>query len=143
MLHNDCAYSQSNMSVHLLHLSQQSRDERGLASSNMTHHCHQLTWLDVQVDTGTNKIQILPNWIVTLFTICNFSSDLTTESTHELCVLTYSLRLGLSIVSHVNVPSLTVTESFSGGCGHKQHVNTSSTIIHWCMQQSITQCIAQ
>ena len=34
-----------SMSAMFLHLSEQCLDEGGLASSNLTHHSHQLTWL--------------------------------------------------------------------------------------------------
>ena len=43
---------QCNVSTMFLHLSKQCLDEGRLASSNLTHHSHQLTWLHLKVQTA-------------------------------------------------------------------------------------------
>ena len=43
------------MSAMFLHLSQQCLDEGGLASSNLTHHSHQMPWLHSQVQAVVLK----------------------------------------------------------------------------------------
>ena len=43
------------MSTHLFHFSKKSRDEWRLASTHMTYHRHQLTWLNVEVDAGVEE----------------------------------------------------------------------------------------
>ena len=44
-------YPECNISAMFLHLSQECLDEGGLASSNLTHHSYQLTWLHMKINT--------------------------------------------------------------------------------------------
>ena len=54
-------YFQTNLkgdiSAMFLHLSKQCLYEGGLASSNLTHHSHQLTWLHSKVQTEDSNRQ--------------------------------------------------------------------------------------
>ena len=53
-------HPECHISAVFLHLSEQCLDEGGLASSNLTHHSHQLTWLHAKVNSVCDKVTTSP-----------------------------------------------------------------------------------
>ena len=53
-------HPECHISTVFLHLSKQCLDEGGLASSNLTHHSHQLTWLHAKVNAVCDKVTTSP-----------------------------------------------------------------------------------